>query len=745
MTRCTRLTAEALDDRCLPSFSPAVNYPVGSSPAAVVTGDFNNDGHLDLVSASTNSVGYRPGDGSGGFGEVINSAAASAANNTQDRSLAVGDFNADGNLDLAMVNDYMLGGWNGNTYTPEAEDSNGVSVMLGNGDGSFQTPLNVPTYQGDKATSVAVGDFNADGTMDLAVAATRDPYYPGDVYIDSGLASVLLGNGDGSFHIQDGRWVDLGYAWPNYPPAAASVAVADFNGDGTQDFVVGTRGYETGGSVELVAMLLGDGHGNIASVSHWRLDHGWSMAAGDLNGDGDADLVTATGSQVRVRLGNGTGGFEAPAGGQSYAAGPGASEVVLGDFNRDGKLDIATANYIGGNVSVLRGRGDGTFSEAEFYSAGPGAIAVAAGDLNGDGWLDVVTANAGGNTTSVLINDQSWGAVPPHVSVSDTTVTEGDAGTVNATFTLTLSRASAVDVTVQYSTADVTATAGSDYVAASGTVTIPAGQTSKTFTVAVKGDLVAELNEQFAVNLTAATNATIRDGQGVVTILDDEPRVSIGNAQVTEGNTGTTNATFTVTLTKVSPVDVTVQYQTLPYGTATAGSDYVATSGTVTVPAGQTNRTFTVAVLGDRQFESNETFYVALTGVTNAIIANGWGIGTILDDEPRVGIGDVTKKEGRRGQTAFTFTVTLSAAYDQPVTVNFATADGTATLADNDYVAASGTLTFAPGETSKTVTVWVNGDRKRETNETFYLLLSEPSSNALILDAQGVGTILNDD
>src|SRR5262249_45026846 len=145
--------------------------------------------------------------------------------------------------------------------------------------------------------------------------------------------------------------------------------------------------------------------------------------------------------------------------------------------------------------------------------------------------------------------DQSWPFVPPKVSVSDAAaVTEGNTGTVNATFTLILSYASPVDVTVHYVTADVTAAAGSDYVGASADVVIPAEHTSATVTVAVKGDRLGEPTESFAVNLTAATNATIAGGQGVGTILDDEPRISIQDVTVTEGNTGTRSANFIVTL-----------------------------------------------------------------------------------------------------------------------------------------------------------------------------------------------------
>jgi hypothetical protein len=117
-----------------------------------------------------------------------------------------------------------------------------------------------------------------------------------------------------------------------------------------------------------------------------------------------------------------------------------------------------------------------------------------------------------------------------------------------------------------------------------------------------------------------------------------------------------------------------------------------------------------------------------------------------VDDEPRISISDVTKSEGRRNKTTlFTFTVTLSVAYDQAVTMSFQTADGTATTSDGDYVAKTGTLTFAPGETTKTITIEVKGDSKQESNETFYLDLFGLSSNGLFTKNRGVGTIMNDD
>ena len=214
-----------------------------------------------------------------------------------------------------------------------------------------------------------------------------------------------------------------------------------------------------------------------------------------------------------------------------------------------------------------------------------------------------------------------------------------------------------------------------------------------------------------------------------------------------EGNAGTANATFTVTLSAAYGQPVTVNYSTAN-GTATAGSDFQAASGTLTFAPGETSKTINVAVLGDQMFEPNETFAVNLYGATNATIGGGTGIGTIVNDDtyatPSISIGDVSKAEGRAGSTLFTFTVTLSAPSATPVTVNYSTANGTAT-AGEDYTAASGTLTFAPGETTKTITIKVKGDNKKEANETFYVDLFGLSSNALFTKSRGIGTILNDD
>jgi len=221
------------------------------------------------------------------------------------------------------------------------------------------------------------------------------------------------------------------------------------------------------------------------------------------------------------------------------------------------------------------------------------------------------------------------------------------------------------------------------------------------------------------------------------------PTLRIADVSVVEGHSGRRTATFTVTLSSASTGPVTVNYSTVD-GTASSPSDYVAASGSLTFAAGETTKTITISVKGDRLGEPNETFFINLTAASNATILDGQGVGTIVDDESRVSINDVVRAEGDSGTITFVFTVSLSTPYDASVTVRFATSDGTAKTSDNDYFASSGSLTFAPGQTQKTVTIKVRGDRRKESNETFFVNLSE-AKNSLILKSRGIGTIVNDD
>ncbi len=224
-------------------------------------------------------------------------------------------------------------------------------------------------------------------------------------------------------------------------------------------------------------------------------------------------------------------------------------------------------------------------------------------------------------------------------------------------------------------------------------------------------------------------------------------------------------AVFTVTLPHASEQDVTVWYSTVKGKTdkatgtlgATPGVDYgdlagknKEVAGSVVIPAGETEGTIRVPILGDTTFETDETFSVKITKVQNAGLekANQQAMATIAndDDVPTVSVGDLTQDEGNRGTTKFTFTVTLSNASYQKVSVYYATADGTATAADKDYAAVTKPklLTFSAGQTTKTFTISVMGDKVGEDDEWFFVNLSSPT-NATIGTAQGKGTLLDDD
>lgn len=361
---------------------------------------------------------------------------------------------------------------------------------------------------------------------------------------------------------------------------------------------------------------------------------------------------------------------------------------------------------------------------------------------------DANSANNSATSHTQVVVDQ------PQISIDDpTSITEGDSGTKNLTFTISLDKTSGSDVTVHYATSNGTATQPADYTSTSGTATITAGQTTTTVNVPIVGDTLDENDETLHVDLTTPTGALILDNQGTGTIIDDDgpPSASVGDTSVTEGTGGTTTMHVPVTLSAASGKTVTVDYATSA-GTAAAGTDYTTTSGTLTFNAGDTSKNIDVPIVTDALDESDETFTVTLSNPSNTTIADSSGTETIIDDDtttvppatPTLSIGDATvNPEGNSGTTNATFTVTLSSASLSVVTVNYATSDGTAT-APGDYTAASGTLTFSPGDTSKTVTVTVVGDTVPEPNETFTIALSSPAG-ATIADGSGLGTIIDDD
>jgi hypothetical protein len=247
---------------------------------------------------------------------------------------------------------------------------------------------------------------------------------------------------------------------------------------------------------------------------------------------------------------------------------------------------------------------------------------------------------------------------------------------------------------------------------------------------------------------TLQTGAAVSAGSFAISGVTGNPvvgNISISDFTIAEGNSGTRTATFTVSRTGTAAFAIDFA---VTDGTATAGSDYLAADGTLNFAAGQTTRTVSVTINGDTSIEPDETFFVNLTNPTNGgTILDGQGLGTITNDDAaavvgNISISDVTITEGNSGTRTATFTVshTGTAAF----AVDFATANGTAT-AGSDYLAAGGTLNFAAGEATRTVSVTVNGDTSIEPYETFFLNLTNPTNGGTITDAQGLGTINNDD
>ena len=334
----------------------------------------------------------------------------------------------------------------------------------------------------------------------------------------------------------------------------------------------------------------------------------------------------------------------------------------------------------------------------------------------------------------------------PTISIDDVVLGEGEAGTSAATFTLGLSGPSGRTVTVQWATSDGTATQPSDYVAASGAATFVPGDTSEAVAITVKGDTTLEVDETFTVGLSNPTNATVSDGTGTGTVVADEvePVVSISNASVAEGDSGSATLSFTASLSRAGLVDATVDWAT-SNGSALAPGDYTAASGTLTFVAGDVAETVNVTANGDAAFELDETLSVTLSNLSNAFLGDGLGVGTISNDDPlpTVAIPDVSVTEGNAGNKSATFDITLSTASGSTASVGWTTVDGTA-LGGTDYVVGSGVLSFAAGDVSETVTVDVNADTLDEPNEWFSVVLSAPSG-AAITDNSGRGTVVDDD
>jgi hypothetical protein len=455
-------------------------FPVGNNPVSNAVADLNGDGHLDILTTNyiSDNVSVLLGDGHGGF-----TPGTPVPVTNGPREVEVGDLDGDGDVD-ALVTNYS---------------GNNVSVMLNNGNGTFAAPTSVPV--GTVPRGLAIGDLDGDGDLDFVAAN-----------YGSNTLSVMLNNGNATFTQAVGSPIPA----PTHPVA---VVLADFNGDSRPEIAVTDNTLNT-------VLIFPNGFGATVSVPTGSSPRG--LAAGDIDGDGDNDLVVGNflANSVSVLKNNGSGAFTpsgspVPTGNNPYA-------VTMGDLDGDGDLDVAVTNSGSSSVTVLLNDGTGVFTPASGspFPVGVSPGGVAMGDFDEDGDLDLTTANFGSNTASALLNTtSSYSIAAGHPAVEGTAPGVGGHLLFTVTRTAT-SEAEAVNVTL-----GGTATSGTDYTAPSAVVSFAVGQSTALINVAIKRDAVREHDETVVLTLNGPSgeghiNPHHASATGI--ILDDEPRTING-------------------------------------------------------------------------------------------------------------------------------------------------------------------------------------------------------------------------
>ncbi|MEG4082531.1 DUF4347 domain-containing protein, partial [Microcoleus sp. POL10_C6] len=654
----------------LNSFGAATNFGAGSGPGRINVGDFNADTFPDLVISNQNddNVSILLGNGTGGFGTATNFAVGSSPG-----YVTSGLFNNDNFPDLAVVN------------------SSNISILLANGTGGFYVgnDFNV----GNTPLSIAVANFNADTFLDLAVVNANPQGASGSV-------SILLGNGAGSF----GAATNF-----NVGAIPGSIVVGNFNADSFPDLAVGNSFSNN------VSILLGNGTGGFSAAPNvGAVPTPNSIATGDFNGDNFLDLATANGgsNSVSILLGNGTGGF-GPA--TTVNAGAGLNGIVVKDFSGDGRLDLAVTGTSG--AAILVGNGNGGFSSPINFAAGTSPISLISGNFNADTLPDLAVANNGSGNISVLLNTPTTVSfVPPKIG-NTYNVNEGTTDTI-IDVPVTISGGtplSDLNVPIVIDTSS-TATQGADYTLSTTSLTFSAGTTTLTqnIGVTIKADNIVDSNEQLVLNFGAITGGVPGGTSQVkVAILDRNSSYSIvaDNPTITEGNTGKTPATFTITRSGSTELWSTVDYAIT--GTATNDTDYnniggtsgaTAATGKISFAAGETSKTITLDVLGDGNIEPDETVAITLSNSVSPggapTIATATATTTITnDDTAGITVSPKAISTTEAGGKA-EFTVKLNAAPTADVTIDLSSSNpAEGTVSPNS-------LTFTPANYGEqTITV----------------------------------------
>jgi hypothetical protein len=445
-----------------------------------------------------------------------------------------------------------------------------------------------------------------------------------------------------------------------------SLAVADVDNDGQLEVIAGVNVEHTGATGVFVYVI------NAATgLQEWQSPSLASnfadlslMRVAEVDGDGRLEIVVgAYFGAVYVIDGvthtiQNLGDHDVTAVETADRDGNGVSEIIVGTDGGALKVLDPFSGTVLQTIGPYPGRIDGLAvidvtgdTVADYAFAVNDEVSIIDGVTGGLAWSSGVIGDEVGAQDSLLIADVDGDGVlelmvnigytgfrvyeggPLRLFAGDATAQETPGGSA-AVFTVALSTVPTAPVTVQYGTANGTATAGVDYLPTAGALTFPAGTTTRTVSVAILDDTAYEGNETFFLNLSNPTGASIQDGQGAGTIVENEPAISISVDDVTvvEGSSGTTTATFVVTLSAPSSLTTTVSYATAD-GTAIAPGDYQPASGTVTFAPGVVSQPVIVSVVGDTAVEVDETFQVNLSGPVNAAIADGQAVGAILDDD----------------------------------------------------------------------------------------------------------------
>jgi hypothetical protein len=553
------------------NFSPQQTLTTGASPRSVAMGDVNNDGKLDLITANYDgsTVGVLLGSGNSTFQTQV-----TYASGTNPLAVTLADVNSDGKLDIIAAN----------------SEAASVSVLLGSGTGTFSTKTDFTT--GTTPSGVTLGDVNGDGRLDLITAN-----------YGSANASVLLSNGDGTFRAKSDWTTGV---------QPRSVQLSDVNSDGKLDLITANFSSNT------ASVLLGNGDGTFQTQATYATgSQPIFVTLGDVNGDGRLDLITANSgtTTASVLLGNVNGTFQNKA---DFTTGSAPYAVALGDMNGDGKLDLIASNDGSNTASVLMGNGDGTFGAKTDFSTGTNPRSVQLGDVNGDGRLDLITANHGSANVSVLSGGLAFTgqtatvvATPPFVSsptsasIGNTSATLGGdvTGTGNASLTAVgvVYAATSANSNPQLSGTGVTNLAGT---AATGVFTVNAtGLTAGT----------AYSYAAYATNSVGTTYTSV----GTFTTTVPTPTLTFTTPSTASVAVGATR-TNVVTSTLSGGSYGAVSYTSSDTGKATVN----ATTGVVTgVAVGSTTITATQAAAAGFNATTSTSYTLTVTIGTPTISA----------------------------------------------------------------------------------------------------------------------------